>query len=367
MAKIGIYAGDANDPISNVKASLPQWTRYLSGIGHDVDLFGAALPFDGSDSQCTQLKHTGGGTSAVDKVLYAYRTCVNYCIEYDPDVLIQFWRYPVHAPAVVGAGHRTGVSAVLRYNGDVFRQHRGFSGVTKYLVQAFNTPSKIAPRFADAVVAFGEYGESELVRRGVSQDDIYILPPSGDVGEQFLPPRDKSTVKKRLGLPIDKTLALYVGRIETVKGMDYLRETISQVAAQDQIQFVLVGGGPGRSDHSTHEDVDIFDDDTVRIEGKISHDEIHKYYQAGDVYVHPSPYEGIPLTILEALQCGLPVVARSAGDIHLAVPNIVNGPTEMAQMLLQETWQSGWRNRRPFTKEYQRAALNQIISDVTRS
>ena len=364
MVDIGIYVGDGNDPVSNVSPSLGPWTRYLSE-NHNVDLFGGVLPFENADSRCRQLKSTAGSpNSIIGKLTHGYRICVNYCKVYSPDVLIQFWKYPVHAPIIVSAGLKTNTNTILRYNGDVFNQHRGFSGAAKYLTQVFNTPSKIAPRFADSVIVFGPYGERELVRRGVSRQSIHTLPPSSDIGERFTPPDDKGAVKEKLDLPTDKTVALYVGRIESLKGMDYLGKIAARIEAHDRVQFVLVGGGPGESDFPDHKIANVFDDRTVRVEGKVPHDEIYEYYQAADVYVHPSPYEGIPLTVLEAAQCDLPVVARPAGDIPLIAPNIVRGPMEMAQTLLQGSWQEGWVNNELFSEEYQRSTLNAIVTDM---
>ncbi|WP_197075938.1 glycosyltransferase family 4 protein [Halostagnicola sp. A56] len=59
----------------------------------------------------------------------------------------------------------------------------------------------------------------------------------------------------------------------------------------------------------------------VTIIGSVEPSEIPKYYRGADFLVHPSLTEGVPRAVLEALACGLPVVARDVGDISYVTEN----------------------------------------------
>ena len=57
-------------------------------------------------------------------------------------------------------------------------------------------------------------------------------------------------------------------------------------------------------------------DDVVQIDGRFqSHVEIVPIYSAADVFVHPSLYEGFSMTTVEALSCGVPVIAANRGGL----------------------------------------------------
>lgn len=123
--------------------------------------------------------------------------------------------------------------------------------------------------------------------------------------------------------------------------------------------FVLAGEGPYHDEFASK-----FSDDLVKLAGYVPHEEIHRYYKAADVYVHPSPYEGIPLVLLEAMNCGVPAISRPAGDIGFLTPNIVETPAAMAAMILVRDWTEEWLNKEYFTTQYQERALNELVDSL---
>src|SRR5699024_6060919 len=166
----------------------------------------------------------------------------------------------------------------------------------------------------------------------------------------------KAVCRQEIDLPTDKDIALFVGRLSRLKGMDFLAEVIDRVASEREMMFVLAGEGPYSDDFA-----DRFSSDVVRLAGYVPHEEIHRYYKAADVYVHPSPYEGIPLVLLEAMNCDVPVVSRPAGDIAFLTPNIAETPAAMAAMILARNWSEEWLNKEYFTTHYQKKVLNELV------
>lgn len=367
MAHVGIYIGDSDAPLQNIRASLTPWTRYLADAGHQVDLVGAGVPFESADERCTQVRMPEQiSRTMIGKLYDAYQTCLNYCQSRCPDCLIQFWKYPLHAPAVTIAGKRTNTPTLIRLNGDVFQQHRAIENSTKQaLIYLFNRLGTVPPRIASHAIAFGPYGSAQLQQHGANAKHISILPPAADFDKRFSPPTnvEQRETKRKLGLSTDRTVVLYVGRVETSKGMDYLHTVVSSVELQKQYQFVLVGSGPGERGQPIHPITAAFNKETLLPVGPVPHERIHEYYRAADIYVHPSPYEGFPLVILESFACGLPILARPAGDIAIAVPteNLVEDPIDMVRILRDQAWITGCSNPSLFNPEYQQEILVESV------
>jgi glycosyltransferase involved in cell wall biosynthesis len=153
-------------------------------------------------------------------------------------------------------------------------------------------------------------------------------------------------------------LFLFVGRLSGQKGMPFFRDVIEQTLSEIDAIFLLVGDGPWRERFEKD-----YPEATLTV-GRVPHERIHRYYQAADVYVHTSMYEGLPLVILEALQCGTPVVARRAGDIGLVTDNLVQHPEEMAAWLTSKNWEFEWKAEWMFSKRYQRKQLIRVFEEA---
>ena len=115
--------------------------------------------------------------------------------------------------------------------------------------------------------------------------------------------------RRALGLPVDRVIALFVGRLVREKGV--LEFVSAVLALGDPFVGVLVGTGPESG----------YGSDDPRARGRLvyagarSHNEVVKLMAAADVLVLPSYYEGLPTVLVEAGSVGLPVVASAVGGI----------------------------------------------------
>ncbi|WP_435078458.1 glycosyltransferase [Halococcus sp. AFM35] len=357
--RIGVYLGTADNPTDNV-------TEVLGGVGrclsdHKLDVFGTASLPESVRDYYTRISTTSRSPrTPYTRILATYRDSREYIRRRSPDVLFQVWKYQTHAPGVALAGHRAGVPTITRLAGDVFQEYQGHSGVKKtgiFLLD--NVLGRIPLQLSDAMIVFGPYGAAQASSRGMDTEDIVTIPPPGELDEQFSPPEDKAACRRELDLPTDKDIALFVGRLSRLKGMDFLAAVIERVVSERDVLFVLAGSGPYREKLAER-----FSEEVVRPPGYVPHAEIHRYYKAADVYVHPSPYEGIPLVLLEAMNCGVPVVSRPAGDIAFLTPNIVETPAEMAATILARDWSDEWLNGKYFTTQYQSDILNGLVESL---
>lgn len=101
--------------------------------------------------------------------------------------------------------------------------------------------STLAARFAKVVVVISEGLRDAYVHSGVSESKIVVAHDAVDVGA-FHAPIGRDDARRRLGIPPNKTVALYVGRIDGAKGAGTLAEASEHLP--DTHQVVLVGSGP---------------------------------------------------------------------------------------------------------------------------
>jgi glycosyltransferase involved in cell wall biosynthesis len=121
------------------------------------------------------------------------------------------------------------------------------------------------------------------------------------------PPRTRSIDQT------DRPVVLTVARLDEQKGHRYLLEAAAQVP---EAQFVLAGDGPLRASLEAQAQ-------SLGLEGRVRflgyRTDIPDLLASCDVFVLPSLYEGLPLSILEAMSAGKPVIATQIGGTDEAV------------------------------------------------
>ncbi|MSQ14275.1 MAG: glycosyltransferase family 1 protein [Dehalococcoidia bacterium] len=174
----------------------------------------------------------------------------------------------------------------------------------------------------DRIVAASPQEKDQMVRLyGSASARMQIIPCGVDLKE--FRPRSKSAARRRLGLADKKTL-LFVGRIDPIKGVDIMLESVSKLAENYDIQAVIVGAEPnvtnGKSSGYLEGLVhDMGIADKVTLAGSVDHKELPHYYNAADICVIPSYYESFGMVAIEAMASGTPVVASRVGGLQSTV------------------------------------------------
>lgn len=134
--------------------------------------------------------------------------------------------------------------------------------------------------------------------------------------KRFCPPADKSEAKHAVGLPSDKNIIGCFGRIRAQKGTDLFIDAMIQ-ALKGRPEWIAIIAGRATSEHQRYEQ-DLKDKiadtgmaDQILFVGE--HKEIERWYQALDLFIAPQRWEGFGLTPLEAMACGVPVIATDVG------------------------------------------------------
>lgn len=190
------------------------------------------------------------------------------------------------------------------------------SATNQELVQR-GTLGKMLVHFAHLSIADSSYSKQDLVDNvGYDADRIHVLPLAVSL-ERFTPGEKDAKLVRRYKLEGHKVL-LFVGRMAGNKRIDLLVEALAQVKTEiPNTKLLLVGDN--RSSRAYRqmaaaarcraEELGIVRD--VIWTGRV--DELVPYFRLADVYVTASLHEGFGVPLIEAMACGVPVVATRIG------------------------------------------------------
>ena len=136
--------------------------------------------------------------------------------------------------------------------------------------------------------------------------------------EGFAPPPDRKALRTRLGLPEDDTLVGCFGRIRAQKGTgDFVQAMIALLPSRPNVTALVMGRATEKH-HGYLADLKRQVDAAglsgrIRFLPEVTVDQMADWYGALDLYVAPQRWEGFGLTPLEAMACGVPVVATRVG------------------------------------------------------
>jgi len=160
------------------------------------------------------------------------------------------------------------------------------------------------------VISISEWEREHLKKLGVKKFEII---PNG-VPESYFNRIKKNDFEKRHKV---RDFILFIGRIEKRKGPDIILEVAEKMPERD---FVIIGPDGGMADELRGEMRM-----NVRLLGRVGEEEKIKALQAAKIFLLPSRREGLPLSIIEAMAAGLPIVATSTDGIPYVVQEGENG------------------------------------------
>lgn len=190
---------------------------------------------------------------------------------------------------------------------------------------------------SDAIIASTEIEKFDLeVNYDAPKDKIFVVAPG--VNHRVFKPYNKVLSRKKLGLPISKKIILFVGRIDPVKGLEFLIGAIYQLSMEvpafmNNFRVLLIGGDiNSRTFWQNPEVIKIKNliyekeiDCCIKFLGSKPHNILPYYYSASDVVVMPSVYESFGLVILEAMASGAAVLASKVGGMEFLIRDGFNG------------------------------------------
>ena len=195
---------------------------------------------------------------------------------------------------------------------------------------------------ADKIIVVSNATKNYILGLGADPEKIEVLHNGVDLN-RFKPLTEvKEKMRKKLGIPKDVCVVLTVRRLVYKNGIDTLLDSAEiAVKKNPKLVFVVVGKGPD-FEEVKERIVHLGMQRNFRLTGFVSDKDLPFYYNVADFFALPSKSgEGLPLVALEAMACGLPVVATNVGGISevmnedygkLVPPN---SPDSLAEAVLE--------------------------------
>ncbi|MFC2169736.1 glycosyltransferase [Acidobacteriota bacterium] len=190
---------------------------------------------------------------------------------------------------------------------------------------------------SDLIISSSLQEKKSLISEyGISTKKVRVVYPG--VNKNLFYPYTNSEFFSETGCKEKEQILLYVGRIEPVKGLNTIIETLAflkhnNASLYSRLKLVVIGGGRKNIDLVENKEYvrllnDINEkgiDDKVLFLGSKKQEELKKYYSAADALIVPSLYESFGLVVVEALACGCPVLVSQVGKMKTIVKEGKNG------------------------------------------
>ncbi len=187
--------------------------------------------------------------------------------------------------------------------------------LSKIILSVLNT--------ADAIICEDISLKSYLISRGFNPEKTFLI--RNGVNLNLFKPQDSLEAKNSLGLNVDHKIILSVGSLNRTKNHSLLIDAFSKLSESNPTwNLYIIGEGEEKQNL----------DKQIRQKGlaqKIfllgfkEHNSLSQWLNAADIFVLSSLSEGTPNALLEAMGCGLPVIASNVGGIPELIQDNIEG------------------------------------------
>lgn len=155
----------------------------------------------------------------------------------------------------------------------------------------------------------------------IDSNKVTVLRNAVDIS-RFKPIKNVS-MRKEYNIKENEILILFIGHLEPFKGIFELLNAFKKIIKKN-VKLIIIG--EGHSENEVKEIVSKYNlTDKIIFTGKVSPNVIQNYYQMADIFTLPSYTEGLPLVVIEAMACGLPVIVSNVGGIPEIAKDNING------------------------------------------
>jgi glycosyltransferase involved in cell wall biosynthesis len=174
-------------------------------------------------------------------------------------------------------------------------------------------------RAAERVIAVSDHIAEQAVELGVDPRRVRVIRSGVDTAR--FQPRDRVGARERLEIPNEAHLVLFVGNLEPRKQVDVLLRAVARLRERlPTLRLLVVGSGEsaGVEDQTARLrqlGAELGLADVVRFTGRLDEEALLDAYAAADVFALPSSSEAQGIVALEAMACGLAVVATAVGGL----------------------------------------------------
>lgn len=220
---------------------------------------------------------------------------------------------------------RKKVPLVITYHGDWVEN---YGGVIRRVGVAFHNKFLVDKvlSYARVIISPSEYFINESRFLGKYRDKIVVI-PNGINLEEFNIPYTKEECRKKLGLPIEGEMIFFIGDLLPYKGPDILVKAMRRIVEDvPDTELIFAGKGMMRNElEKLSKKLGI--EKNIKFEGFVEESLKPFYYRAADIFCLPSTAstESFGIVNLEAMACGIPIVASKIGGVPDVVKDGENG------------------------------------------
>jgi glycosyltransferase involved in cell wall biosynthesis len=265
-----------------------------------------------TDVKAVRIVSLGRSVSFV-KDLLAFVRLIREIKRFDPDVIHTHTAKAGVLGRIAGLIAKPSAKRVHTYHGHLLNGY--FSvGKTRVVVAI----EKILGRISHGLISIGTNVKNDLIRVGIGTESKFHVIFPGLQDFEFIP---KAQAQKGLGLDPNKLYIVFVGRLTQIKRPDRLLEIAAELKGLHPSAHVLIAGAGELFDsiRSSAESQDL----PMTFYGW--RNDIARILCASDIAVLCSDNEGIPLTLIQAAQAGLPIVSTNVGSVSDIVMHGISG------------------------------------------
>lgn len=189
-------------------------------------------------------------------------------------------------------------------------------------------------RTCDLIIA-PSYGILEILHSYVGGSNLVVIPNGVDL-KPFQAPVE-AIPKSELGFQDSEIILTYMGRLGPEKSLPFLLQAFKGVTqVYDNVGLLIIGDGPERENLAVHvRNLGI--EERVRFTGLIPYSEMPRYLAAAHAFVTASVTEVHPLSVIEAMATGLPILGIASPGVSDTVEDGTTGLIAAGQDLLVYT------------------------------
>lgn len=265
-----------------------------------------------TDIEAVRIPGLGRSVSAL-KDISAFIGLIREIRKFKPDLIHTHTAKAGVLGRIAGLIAKPSARRVHTYHGHLLH---GYFGKVKSLLVVFI--ERVLAWISHGLVSIGTNVRRDLLRVGIgTEGKFHVIFP----GLQDLQRLSKKQARDELGLDLKKIYIVFVGRLTHIKRPDRLIEIASGLKTNYTNAHILVAGAG-----------ELFD--IVKSEAESRNlpmtfygwrNDIARILSASDISILCSDNEGIPLTLIQAAQAGLPIVSTDVGSVSDIVKNGENG------------------------------------------
>ena len=221
--------------------------------------------------------------------------------EFDFDLMDVHWAYPDGFAGIL-VGKLLRKSTLVTARGTDINLYPKFRLIRSQIIYTLQN--------ADRIISVCQALKDRIIQLGIPESKVVVIP--NGVNIRKFEPIPKAEARKQLGLPLDRTFILSVGGLIHRKGFHHIIDAISIIRKKEKKDVCLIIVGEGEYREKLERQIDRLGlSSFVKLVGAKPHDEVYKWYSMANIFCLASSREGWPNVLLEALACGLPVVATN--------------------------------------------------------